>query len=322
MLRLDTHDTTAPALPDIFVTVVELATRVLTELGEVCFILCADGRKSNGSCGLLVHHGTKTGLALHDTVRDVHLATKCGQPDHQLNWVDIMGDYDHCRLLRLDQFNNMVDSKLQTDRLLRRGRVFASILGLRHGAEALLFLELGLWLVLRHEPEHGVRRRRIAREAELIDGRRDFEALQQNLALALQAYILRPFDVPREIDTLWKDVLANTEVLRPLLEQRIHRCLLDVLAGCQWSSSGRAPLAFLSSLYVHDGEKSYAREQVSTFSSLHADNDNPFDTYIAAPQVVMTRPKQPYIAPAGIRARPKLNSNMGNARRHAYCPTA
>lgn len=54
--------------------------------------------------------------------------------------------------------------------------------------------------------------------SELSNCRRDLQALVQDLALALQADILRPLNIAGQIDTL-SDLLTNTEVLLSGLEE-------------------------------------------------------------------------------------------------------
>lgn len=51
-------------------------------------------------------------LALHDAVRDAHLAAEGGQPHHQLNGVHVVGDDDERRLLLLDERSHVLESEL------------------------------------------------------------------------------------------------------------------------------------------------------------------------------------------------------------------
>merc|ERR1719198_1120436 len=55
---------------------------------------------------------------------------------------------------------------------------------------------------------------------ELVDGRRDLQALVQNLALALQAHVRRPLDVAAEVASRL-DGATDAKVLGGLLEQRV-----------------------------------------------------------------------------------------------------
>lgn len=248
VLGLDTHDTTAPTLPGILITLVELATAALGELGELGLVLGTDGGEGESGGGLLVNHGAQAGLALDNAVGHVHLIAQRRQPDDKLDRVDIVRDANKRRLLRLDELDNVVDAKLDIHRLLRRRGVLPGLLRLRHRGQALLLLPLALGLVLVQQLEERAGRGRVRRQPELVDRRRDLEALQQDLPLALQAHVLGPLDVTRQVHAARQHILADAKVLRSLLEQWVRHRLLDRLPRRQRRCGGRAALALLTGL--------------------------------------------------------------------------
>ena len=66
---------------------------------------------------------------------------------------------------------------------------------------------------------------------ELVDGRRELEALVKDAALALQAHVLRPLDKARHV--LGRlNIVSNAEVLRATLVKRYLALLLRRLLLC------------------------------------------------------------------------------------------
>lgn len=53
-----------------------------------------------------------TDLALHDAVRHAHLAAEGGEPDHQLDGVDVVRDHNERRLLLLDEGGHVLEAEL------------------------------------------------------------------------------------------------------------------------------------------------------------------------------------------------------------------
>ena len=158
---------------------------------------------------LLVHDSSKTSLALHDGVRNTHLAAESGQEDDELDRVDIVRDQHQRSLLSLDESDDVVETVLDGVRLLAHVLLLLALGdggGLLVQTLFLLRLRLGSVLV------EGV--------GELGDGWRDFETHVENLALALETDVLGPFHHAREVAT-GLDVLADTEVAAALLDKRV-----------------------------------------------------------------------------------------------------
>ena len=92
----------------------------------------------------------ETSLALHDDVRDTHLAAKRGEEDDKLNGVDIVGDNNEVGLLRLDESNTVVETVLDEEGLL--GVLSLGLLLLSGGLGDSLKTSLLLLLGLRAVP--------------------------------------------------------------------------------------------------------------------------------------------------------------------------
>ena len=86
--------------------------------------------------------------------------------------------------------------------------------------ETLLFLNPGLGSVLVEEPKDLSGRVLVGDLLELGKSRRHLEAHLENLLLALKAHILGPLHHAREV-AAGLNVLANTEVAGPLLNERV-----------------------------------------------------------------------------------------------------
>lgn len=170
---------------------------------------------------LLVDHCAETRLALHDGVRNTHLAAESGQEDDQLNGVDIVGDEDQGSLLVLNKADDVVETVLDDVGLL--GDILLLLALLDGGSlleETLLLLGLGLRAVLVEELEGLGGGVLVEDVLELGDRRGDLQAHVEDLLLALEAHILGPLDHAGDI-ALGLDVLADTEVAGTLLDKRV-----------------------------------------------------------------------------------------------------
>jgi hypothetical protein len=243
-LGLVAHDTATPALAGILVLLKVTLLDGRDELGELGLVLRADlgdGEDSSGlvaenvshtacyrwriPCGrntnLLVNDSSETSLALDDGVRDTHLAAESGKEDDELNGVDIVGDEDERSLLVLNQANDVVETVLDNVGLLGDGLLLLALLdGGSLPEETLLLLGLGLRAVLVEELEGLGSGVLVKNLLELGDRRRDLQPHVEDLLLALEADILRPLHHTRKV-ALGLDILADTEVLGTLLDQRV-----------------------------------------------------------------------------------------------------
>ena len=198
---------------------------------------------------LLVDDRAETGLALDDGVGDTHLAAEGGEEDDELNGVDIVGDEDESGLLGLNEGDNVVETVLDNVGLLADVLL---LLALGDGGgllgKTLLLVGLGLRAVLVKELEGLGGGVAVKNVLELGDRRRDLQAHVQDLALALQTDVGGPFDEAGQVAT-GLDVLANTEVLRAALNERVLR-IVRVLPGV-WMMSRDVFVTHLGILLVH-----------------------------------------------------------------------
>jgi len=105
--------------------------------------------------------------------------------------------------------------------------LFAFALGFGGGKQTSFLLHLGLGTVFVEQLEELRGRVLIKDFGKLIDCWRYLETLIEDSLLALETNVFGPLDIAGEV-TLWLDILANTKVFWPLLEQGIGRWLL----GC------------------------------------------------------------------------------------------
>lgn len=170
---------------------------------------------------LLVNDRAETGLALHDGVWHTHLPAESRKEDDHLDRVDVVGDEHQRGLLSLDESHDVVETVLDGVRLL--GGVLL-LLALADGGgllvQTLLLLDLCLRAVLVQELESLGGGVAVEGLGELGNRRRHLQTHVEDLALALQADVLRPSHHARKV-ALGLDVLADTEVLRATLEQRV-----------------------------------------------------------------------------------------------------
>jgi hypothetical protein len=228
-LSLGTHDTTTPVSAGLVVLLKVTILDSGDELGELSLVLGADLSDGEDSSGLLVDDSSETGLALDNGVRDTHLLAERRKEDNELNGLDVVGDEDERSLLVLNQANNVVETVLDSVRLL--GDILLLLTLLDGGSlleETLLLLGLGLRSVLVEELESLGSSVAVEDVLELSKSRGNLQAHLKDLLLALEADILGPLNHARDI-SLGLDVLADTEVAGSLLEERVLGSLLASL---------------------------------------------------------------------------------------------
>jgi hypothetical protein len=189
--------------------------------GKLSLVLSTDLSEGEDGSSLLVDDSSESGLALHDSIWNTHLAAESWEEDNQLNWVNIVGNENERSLLVLNETNNMVETILDGVWLL--GDILL-LLSLSDGGgllgETLLLLGLGLWAVLVEKLEGLGGKVLVEGVLELGDGWWNLQAKVQDLLLALKADILGPLHHAREV-TGWLDILADTEVAASLLEEGV-----------------------------------------------------------------------------------------------------
>jgi hypothetical protein len=185
---------------------------------------------------LLVDDGSESSLALDDGIWDAHLAAQSGEEDDELDRVNVVGDKDERGLLVLNQGHNVVETVLDNVRLLANILLLLTLLDSSGFLEeTLLLLRLGLWPVLVQELECLSSGVLVEDVLELGNRRRDLQSKTEDLLLALKTNILGPFYHTRQV-TPWLDVLTDTEVARPLLDQRVLPILMLDIVEARWAA--------------------------------------------------------------------------------------
>ena len=135
------------------------------------------------------------------------------QPHDNLDRLHISGDHYQLSLLLLDQVGHVVDAVLQHQGCGSSGASATGRLigGLLLNALSLGLLGLGGVLGEQLEERHGLSA--VQGEAELVEGSRHLQAVQQNLLLALDADVTGPLDKATDV-TDGLHVASDTQVLR------------------------------------------------------------------------------------------------------------
>ena len=145
MLVLDTHDTTAPLSGEVGV-VVELSLELRAELVEVDEVFTADIGESDAGSRLEVDELAEVSLSADEAEGDTLLAAESGQVDDDLNRVNVVSDDNKLGLVLFNKSGDVVETKLDVERLVTLpGGILAS-LGLSLKSVGLLLVGLGLVL--------------------------------------------------------------------------------------------------------------------------------------------------------------------------------
>jgi hypothetical protein len=247
-IGLGAHDATTPLSLGLLVLLGVTLLDGLDELGELRLVLRADLGDGEDGGGLLVDDRAETGLALDDGVWDTHLAAESWEEDNQLDWVNIVRDEDESSLLVLNQANNVVETVLDSVRLLRD---ILLLLALSDGGslldETLLLLGLGLWAVLVEELESLRSGVAVEDVLELGNCWWDLQAKVEDLLLALKTDILWPSNHAGQV-ALWLDGLTDAMVASALLNERVLRILANLSTHCKIRIVRRTFAGFLAEL--------------------------------------------------------------------------
>lgn len=210
--------TASPLLADGITTGQEASVHGANEVLEGTLILSVHLSEGSDSAGLLADGITKTSLVLHDGVRDLLGAAQGGNPENELNGVDVVGNDNKLGLLLLDGAGDLLKARhdgewgLGGDSLLGVGLLLGGNLG-----EASAALLAGLGGVLLDKLEELVAARAVENLAELVDGRGDLQAALEDTLLALHGHERGPAHEARQVARV-RHILANTEVLGASLE--------------------------------------------------------------------------------------------------------
>jgi len=226
VLGLETHDSTTPGLASRLELLGVVGLDGGDQGGELSLVLRTDISESQSSGSLLVDNSSKTSLALDDDVWDAQLAAESGQPDNNLNGVNVVSNDNEGSLLSLNQSGDVVDTVLDDMGLLGISLLGTLLLDLSSSGigQTLLLLNASLGTVLVDQLEQLGGSVLVQDLGELVQSWGNLETLVQDLALTLEANVFRPLDIAREIlDRL--DILTNAKVLGGLLDQRVEGSL-------------------------------------------------------------------------------------------------
>lgn len=96
-----------------FLVLVEVGAEGGSQVGELSLVLLADFSQSNHGGVLLVDEFAEGSLSLDEAVGDVHLLAEVGEPEDNVDGVDVVGNGDQLGLLVFNEFGDVVESELE-----------------------------------------------------------------------------------------------------------------------------------------------------------------------------------------------------------------
>lgn len=87
------------------------------EVVKLTLVFLSNFGEGDASSVLLVNELSKGSFSLDKAVRDVELFAELGQPDNDFDGLDVVGNDDQLGLFVLDQFGDVIKSKLEVVRL-------------------------------------------------------------------------------------------------------------------------------------------------------------------------------------------------------------
>jgi hypothetical protein len=242
-LGLQSHLTTTPFADEFGIVIVLFHGQIgqnvqLTDIGRV------DTGNRHGSGRLEMTQRAETGLVLDNHKWNFKLATQCGQPHDQFEWVHVVGNQNEFGLLFFYQGRHVLepvlDLELGLDDLLASRDVLDALF-LGSGSDGTVLVEQakdGRTLVL------------VERLGELVNGGGDLETLVQDGALSLQPNVGWPFNETTQITILRTNVTTNAVVTGTGGKERIGRGLGGRRLGRLDRLFGRAALFCGSTLLL------------------------------------------------------------------------
>ena len=58
---------------------------------------------------------TELGLAVDETIRDIHLSAKSGEPDYEFDWVNVVGNHDEFGFSFFNEFSDVVKTEFKVE---------------------------------------------------------------------------------------------------------------------------------------------------------------------------------------------------------------
>jgi hypothetical protein len=271
---------TTPLAADDLTAGEEASVDRADQILEVALILSVDLGEGSSDGGLLADGITETSLVLDDRVRDLLGAAQGGDPQDELDGLDVASNDDELGLLLLDGAGDLLEtSDHRHGGLGGDGLLGVLLLLLGNLVKAGLALLAGLRGVLLHELEELVAAGAVEDLGELVDGRGDLQAALQHTLLALHRHERGPAHEAGQVTCVWH-ILANTEVLGAGLERGRHGGLLGgglsslLVRGGSLGGGLRGLLNFLSGhdarlrsqKKVGNNKREHDRESTSTIT--------------------------------------------------------
>ena len=152
VLVLDTHNTTTPGSSDADVLDVSLGegSAELLNLDEILRVDLGEGNA--GSC-LKVNKLSEGSLATDEAEWDALLSAESWKVNHELEWVDIVGNHDKLGLLFFNEGGDVVETELKKLWLGTEVSVLVGLELLSSLLKSIDLLLLGLWGVFGEELE-------------------------------------------------------------------------------------------------------------------------------------------------------------------------
>ena len=94
---------------------VEVCPEGSGQVGQVSLVFLSDLGQGHHGGILLVDQLAEFSLSSNEAVRDVHLPAEGGQPDNQLDGVDVVGNHDEFGLSLFNQLGDMVEAEFEME---------------------------------------------------------------------------------------------------------------------------------------------------------------------------------------------------------------
>jgi hypothetical protein len=113
-LTLGTSLETSNGFSELLV-IVEVSSEGSGQVVKFGFVFLSDISQGNASSVLLVNQFSQIGSSSNETVWDVHLSAKSGEPDDELNWIDVTGNDNQLGFSLLYEFSDVVQTEFEVE---------------------------------------------------------------------------------------------------------------------------------------------------------------------------------------------------------------
>ena len=144
VLVLDTHDTTSPGSSDVDVLNVVLG-ELVAELLNLDHVLSVDLSESNTGGGLEVNKLSEGSLSAEEAEWSSLASAESWEMDHELNWVNIVGNHNKLGLSFFDKSGDVVETEFEVLWLWRVVSVLAGLQSLSLLLESVFLFFLVFW---------------------------------------------------------------------------------------------------------------------------------------------------------------------------------